>query len=105
LLGFGHRTAEYHVVHFGRIDARSTTDGFGNGGSRELVRARAAQRAVRGFADGRANSGNDDGVVHGQPDQSPSKSSIASATSPTLPSNRWSAASMTTSSFGSAARA
>src|SRR5439155_13174006 len=40
---------------------------FGNGGSRELVRARAAQRAGRGFAYRRANSGNDDSVVHNNP--------------------------------------
>ena len=93
LLGLRHRAPEDHVVDLGGIDARRAAQRFGDDGGGELVGPRAAQRAVRRLADRRADGGNDDGVVHGRssafrPVQSPSRSSIASATSLTLPSNR-----------------
>ena len=83
------------------VDARRAPQRLADGGRGELVGPRAAQHAVRRFADRRPDGGDDHSVSH----QSPSRSSIASATSLTLPSNRWSAASITTSSFGSLARA
>ncbi len=102
LLGLRHRASQNHIIDFRRLDPGRAPQCLANRHRRELVWPRAAKRARRRLPGRRAHSGHDHCVLH---DQSPNRSSIAPTTSLTLPSNRWSAASITTSSFGSAARA
>ena len=67
------------------VEARRPAKRFSDHGGGQLVRPRAAEGSVRRLADRRANGGHDDGVSHASP---PSRSSIASASSTSLPSNR-----------------
>jgi hypothetical protein len=67
LLGFGHRTPENHIVNFIRLNAWSPPQRFTNRDSGKIVRARAAERAVRCLADRRTSGGDDNGVRHKTP--------------------------------------
>ena len=83
-------------------EARRATQDIGDHRCGHVVGAHGPERSGRRPADGGPGGGDDYGVVH---EKSPSKSSRASPTSVACPSKRWSARSISTSSFGSAMRA
>ena len=87
LLPFGHGASENDVVDRIGGDSGRAPQRLGDGRGRELVGPRPTQDSIGRFADGRPDGGYDDSVsCHGF--QSPSKSSSASPTSLTFPSNR-----------------
>ena len=66
LFAFGHGAAKDHVVNFFGVEAGDASERFLDGECGEIVGARGAQGAFVGAADGSADSGDDDGLVHGR---------------------------------------